>query len=115
MTNATKTSQTSLKQPKPRAKVGSRKIAAAASAQIATTANGGTALAAHHRAGTKLSAVVDMLKRETGASLTELTATTGWLSHTVRASLTGLRKRGMILIRSKVGDETRYTVNQVAA
>ena len=46
------------------------------------------------RAGTKLTAVVQLLEREGGASISDLTAATGWLPHTARAALTGLRKRG---------------------
>jgi hypothetical protein len=58
----------------------------------------------------KQTAVFDMLSREAGASLAELTATTGWLPHTARAALSGLRKRGLTITRAKVGDETRYTI-----
>jgi hypothetical protein len=46
------------------------------------------------RAGTKLTAVVQLLEREGGVSIGDLTAATGWLPHTARAALTGLRKRG---------------------
>ncbi len=46
------------------------------------------------RAGTKLADVVDLLKRDHGATLAELVAATDWLPHTTRAALTGLRKRG---------------------
>ena len=58
----------------------------------------------------KQTAVVDMLSREAGASLAELTATTGWLPHTARAALSSLRKRGLTITHAKVGDETRYTI-----
>jgi Protein of unknown function (DUF3489) len=46
------------------------------------------------RDGTKLARVLGLLQRDCGASLEELTAATGWLPHTTRAALTGLRKRG---------------------
>jgi hypothetical protein len=46
------------------------------------------------RAGTKLADVIDLLKRDRGATLAELVAATDWLPHTTRAALTGLRKRG---------------------
>lgn len=62
------------------------------------------------RAGTKQAAVVDMLNREAGASLADLTATTGWLPHTARAALTGLRKRGLTITRAKVDGQTRYAI-----
>jgi Protein of unknown function (DUF3489) len=46
------------------------------------------------RGGTKLARVLELLQRDCGATLEELTAATGWLPHTTRAALTGLRKRG---------------------
>jgi hypothetical protein len=46
------------------------------------------------RGGTKLAQVVELLQRHHGATLDELVLATGWLPHTVRAALTGLRKRG---------------------
>jgi hypothetical protein len=45
------------------------------------------------RSGSKLSKVIELLQRD-GATLGELIAFTGWLPHTARAALTGLRKRG---------------------
>src|SRR5271157_1941419 len=52
-----------------------------------------TAIAAP-REGSKLAAVVSLLRREGGATIDQLAAATGWLPHTTRAALTGLRKRG---------------------
>jgi hypothetical protein len=46
------------------------------------------------RAGTKLARVLELLRRDCGATLAELIAATDWLPHTTRAALTGLRKRG---------------------
>ena len=46
------------------------------------------------RDGTKISQVVWLLQRDDGATLDEVIAATGWLPHTSRAALTGLRKRG---------------------
>src|SRR5271169_5238623 len=46
------------------------------------------------RPTSKIAAVIEMLSRSGGASLADLIATTGWLPHTTRAALTGLRKRG---------------------
>jgi hypothetical protein len=37
-----------------------------------------------------------MLSTDKGATLEELTDATGWLPHTARAALTGLRKRGRL-------------------
>jgi Protein of unknown function (DUF3489) len=46
------------------------------------------------RGGSKLAHVIALLKRDHGATIAELIAATGWLAHTTRAALTGLRKRG---------------------
>ena len=46
------------------------------------------------RGGTKIAQVIELLQRGGGATLAELVAATGWLPHTTRAALTGLRKRG---------------------
>jgi hypothetical protein len=46
------------------------------------------------RIGSKIMQVVELLKRNRGATLGELIDATGWLAHTTRAALTGLRKRG---------------------
>jgi len=46
------------------------------------------------REGSKLAAVVSLLRRERGATIDQLAAAMGWLPHTTRAALTGLRKRG---------------------
>jgi Protein of unknown function (DUF3489) len=46
------------------------------------------------RRGSKLAQVIELLQRDNGATVDELTAATEWLAHTTRAALTGLRKRG---------------------
>ncbi len=46
------------------------------------------------RGGTKIAQVIELLQRGDGATLAELVSATGWLPHTTRAALTGLRKRG---------------------
>jgi Protein of unknown function (DUF3489) len=46
------------------------------------------------RDGSKLARVIALLERDHGATIAELIAATGWLAHTTRAALTGLRKRG---------------------
>ena len=61
------------------------------------------------RAGTKKSQVIALLARGEGASVAELMATTGWLRHTTRAVLSGLRKTGMeIIVMREAGSTTRY-------
>jgi DNA-binding MarR family transcriptional regulator len=45
--------------------------------------------------------VIDLLGRKKGAGIEELASATGWLPHTTRAALTGLRKRGYAIERSR--------------
>jgi hypothetical protein len=49
------------------------------------------------RGGSKLARVLELLPRDHGATIDELIAATGWLAHTTRAALTGLRKRGFVV------------------
>ena len=61
------------------------------------------------RGGTKIAQVIELLQRGDGATLAELVAATGWLPHTTRAALTGLRKRGYAvgIDRAEVRSELR--------
>ena len=51
----------------------------------------------------KLAAMVIARRRADGATIIDLTQATGWLPHTTRAALTGLRKRGYAVIRERIG------------
>jgi Protein of unknown function (DUF3489) len=53
------------------------------------------------RAGTKQALVTTMLYAKGGATLGALVDATGWLPHTTRAALTGLRKRGFAIERTR--------------
>lgn len=58
---------------------------------------------------TKAAQVELMLQRGDGATLDELCEATGWQAHTCRAFLTGQRKKGRELERSKrEDDKTSY-------
>ena len=54
-----------------------------------------------------------MLGQDSGATIDEIIALTGWLPHTARAALTGLRKRGYALVSDR-SDRTRSTVYRIA-
>jgi Protein of unknown function (DUF3489) len=70
-----------------------------------TTASSKTA--AKPAADVKKSGVFEqLLAREGGASLDELTAATGWQPHSCRAFLTGLRKKGWAIERDRRADGT---------
>jgi hypothetical protein len=55
--------------------------------------------AASSRGGTKQALVVEMLSQAAGATVAALMEATGWLPHTTRAALTGLRKKGYAIER----------------
>lgn len=63
---------------------------------------------------TKSALVLEMLRRESGATLDELTNATSWLPHTTRAALTGLRKKGHAIDKRKRGDVTCYHLMEQA-
>ena len=68
------------------------------------------------RGETKQARVITLLGRDTGASLIELIAATGWLPHTTRAALTGLRHKGFVLDRDKRADGTTvYRISSAPA
>ena len=62
----------------------------------------------------KATIVVNLLQRPQGATLNELVDATGWLPHTTRAALTGLRKKGHVLEKSKREDATCYRMAEGA-
>lgn len=57
--------------------------------------------------------LINLLSRDNGASIAELMAATGWLPHTTRAALTGVRKRGVNVERFAGADGTRYRIGAV--
>jgi hypothetical protein len=85
---------------------GQRSDAASAAPEARTGATGHQTEARPPREGSKIAAVITMLGTKTGASLTDLVDVTGWLPHTTRAALTGLRKHGHAITRSRQADGT---------
>jgi Protein of unknown function (DUF3489) len=57
------------------------------------------------RGGSKLALVIALLERDHGATIEELIAATGWLPHSTRAALTGLRKRGYAVAIDRSDDK----------
>lgn len=53
------------------------------------------------RKNTKEATLIELLSEESGKSVQELAAAMNWLPHTTRAALTGLRKRGVHLLRER--------------
>lgn len=58
----------------------------------------------------KRAQLMTLLERDQGASLDDIVAATGWLPHTTRPALTGLRKSGIILESGKVDGIRRYRI-----
>ena len=69
------------------------------------------------RVGSKVDRILEMLSTDKGAALEELTRAIGWLPHTPRAALTGLRKRGydVHLVRGDRETASVYRVTTPAA
>ena len=57
---------------------------------------------------TKQQLLADLLIRDSGATLDDMIAATGWLPHTNRAALTGLKKKGYALSSDKVDGVRTY-------
>lgn len=62
------------------------------------------------RSGSKIARVLALLRRPEGATLAELVEATGWLPHTTRAALTGLKKTGHVIEKTKRDDTTCYHI-----
>ncbi len=56
----------------------------------------------------KAETILALLERPEGAPLADLERATGWQPHSIRAALTGLRKRGITITRSKDDGVTIY-------
>ena len=64
---------------------------------------------------TKQNLVLALLGQTGGVPVSAIAEATGWQAHTVRAALTGLRKKGHTIVRSKVEGASRYTIAPEAA
>lgn len=59
---------------------------------------------------TKHQQIIDLLSREGGATLDDMSTTVGWLPHSTRAFMTGLKKKGYVIDSSKVEDVRYYRI-----
>lgn len=63
----------------------------------------------------KADTVLALLSRRNGARMEEIAAATGWQPHSARAWLSGQRKQGLTIERSREGDgSSRYRLVPVA-
>ncbi len=56
----------------------------------------------------KQAQLAGLVTRDAGATLDQMIAATGWLPHTTRAALTGLKKKGYAISSDKVDGERTY-------
>ncbi len=56
------------------------------------------------RPGSRQAQLLDLLQRDEGADIDEMVQFTGWQPHSVRAVLTGFRKRGIEVTRTREGN-----------
>ena len=75
-----------------------------------TKSNDTTAALRFPRQHTKADRLLALLRAGTGASLDDMTEATGWQAHTVRAAMTGLRKRGFEITRHVEGNTAVWSV-----
>ncbi|WP_268238223.1 DUF3489 domain-containing protein [Neoroseomonas lacus] len=77
----------------------------------------------HPRSGTKQENVLALLRRDEGATITQVMDATGWQQHTVRGFLAGLKRKGVtveVLDRvrqvgpSKQGAKGSYSIYRIA-
>jgi hypothetical protein len=66
------------------------------------------------RTGSKIAVVIAMLGQQTGATIGEIASAMGWLPHTTRAALTGLRRRGYIFAIDR-SDRRRGSIYRIEA
>ncbi len=57
---------------------------------------------------TKHQQVIDLLSQDNGASLEDLSAVANWLPHSMRAFLSGLKKKGYTINSDKTDGVRRY-------
>lgn len=66
-------------------------------------------------APTKHQQVVDLLKRDGGTTLEEMSTLANWLPHSTRAFLTGLKKKGHVIDSENVSGVRRYSMTSSPA
>lgn len=54
--------------------------------------------------------VIALLQHNGGTTLSEITQATGWLPHSARAVLTGLRKKGFTIAKVREAGVTRWSI-----
>jgi hypothetical protein len=74
---------------------------------------GGKAAAPKIRSGTKQSLLINLLRRDAGATLPELTVATGWQAHSVRGVISGALKTKLGLVVTSEVEEGRGRIYRI--
>ena len=75
---------------------------------VAATEPRVTRAATAPKAHSKQQQLAALVVRDEGATLDQMIAATGWLPHTTRAALTGLKKKGYVISSDKVDGVRTY-------
>lgn len=75
--------------------------------KMAREPNGGVTDQTLPKRQSKAEQVLHMLQSPEGATMEQIVAMTGWLPHTTRAALTGLRKKGHAVTSEKLEGQGR--------
>ena len=86
----------------------SRKVGAKKSKPPAGSVNETAAAVGTPKAPSKQRQLAALIVRDEGATLEQMIAATGWLPHTTRAALTGLKKKGYVISSDKVDGVRTY-------
>lgn len=64
------------------------------------------------RPGSKLDAMIKLMRRPKGASIVQMMAETGWQPHSVRGAISGAikKKLGLAVLSERTGDERLYRI-----
>lgn len=65
-----------------------------------------------HRPGSKLDAIIKLMRRPKGASIEQMMAETGWQPHSLRGAISGAvkKKLGLAVSSERAGDERLYRI-----
>lgn len=62
------------------------------------------------KANNKTTLLTELLNSDTGATISQIADATGWLPHSARAALTGLRNKGHSITRTSMDGTTTYRI-----
>ena len=87
-----------------------RRMAREPSGDAAISPETALGTATGHTRITKTDLLLALLRREQGATLAQMVAATGWLAHTTRAALSGLKKKGHVVHSDRVNGLRTYRI-----